>query len=141
MKKTIRNWNGWDISVEGKKFNDRFKVTCIPNMLYIHKAIQEFLYNHIASKFAAKHKLSIESEKEADIVRSWTDERIEEFIEDISSMEVSSKHDYPLSLFTSLEQRMDIVLERVKEEMKETSPLAYYSVLQDDERFGYRTKI
>lgn len=141
MEKTIRNWNGWDITIEGKKFNDRFKVICIPNMIYVYNFIQEHLYNNIALKFAEKQNLSIDAEKEAEIIRRWTDERINEFIEDISSMKVNSTHDYPLTLFTSLEQRLDVVFEKVKEEMKETSPLAYYSVLQNDERFGYRTKI
>lgn len=141
MKKIERNYYGWDITVVGKKFNDRFQVRCVPNMNYIYQLIQNELYPYLATKYAEQNNLSTELERDIDIIRKWTDNSIQEFIEDISTMEINFHRDFPFSLFCSLEERINEVMKYVKKDMKDTTPLSYYKVLQDDERFDYRIKI
>lgn len=141
MEKKERNYYGWDITVSGKKFCDRFKIRCAPNMSYIFQEINENLYAQLAVKFAEKNGLSPEYEHDREIVERWTDNAINEFVEDISTMEVHSHRDFPFSLFTTLEERIDYIMEETKKEMENSTPLHYYQVLQDDKRFGYRTKI
>lgn len=141
MEKIVRNFYGWDITVRGNKFSDRFYISCLPNMNYIFQFIHDELYNYLAMNYAEQNNLSIDSPKERNIVEKWTDNAIQEFIEDISSMKVSTQMDYPVSLFTSLETRLDFIIEKAKKDMENTTPIAYYRVFQDDERFDYRIKI
>lgn len=140
MEKIERNYCGWDITVIGKKFCDRFYVSCVPNMNYIYQLIQNELYEHLALKYAEQNNLSIESQHERDVIEKWTDNTVQEFIEDISTMKVNSHIDFPLTLFCSLEERINTVMKRAKENM-EATPLSYYKVLQDDKRFNYRVKV
>lgn len=48
------------------------------------------------------------------IVTKWIDDSVQEFIEDISSMQIKFDCDFPLSLFTSLEERVNKVTEYAK---------------------------
>lgn len=141
MEKIERNYNGWDIIVIGKKFYDRFQIKCTPNMNYVYQLIQNELYTHLAAKYAEQNNLSTDLQRDLDIIEKWTDNSIQEFIEDISTMQINFHRDFPLSLFCSLEERINEVMKYAKKDMEDTTPLSHYKVLQDDERFNYRTKI
>lgn len=141
MEKFERNYNGWDIIVIGKKFCDRFQIKCTPNMNYVYQIIKDELYEYLAIRHAEQNNLSTNNPQDIESIRKWTDERIQEFIEDISSMQIKFHCDFPLSLFTSLEERVNTVMEQAKKDMKDATPLSYYKVLQNDERVNYRTKI
>ena len=141
MEKIERNYNGWDITVIGKRFCDRFQIKCTPNMNYVYQTIKNELYSHLATKYAEQNSLSINNQQNIEIIRKWTDDSVQEFIEDISSMQIKFHCDFPLSLFTSIEERVNKVMEYEKKDMKDTTPLSYYKVLQNDERVNYRTKI
>ena len=134
MEKIERNYNGWDITVIGKRFCDRFQIKCTPNMNYVYQTIKNELYSHLATKYAEQNSLSINNQQNIEIIRKWTDDSVQEFIEDISSMQIKFHCDFPLSLFTSLEERVNKVMEYAKKDMKDTTPLSYYKVLQNDER-------
>ena len=137
MEKIERNYNGWDITVIGKRFCDRFQIKCTPNMNYVYQTIKNELYSHLATKYAEQNSLSINNQQNIEIIRKWTDDSVQEFIEDISSMQIKFHCDFPLSLFTSLEERVNKVMEYAKKDMKDTTPLSYYKVLQNDERTRY----
>lgn len=110
-------------------------------MNYVYQTIKNELYSHLATKYAEQNSLSINNQQNIEIIRKWTDDSVQEFIEDISSMQIKFHCDFPLSLFTSLEERVNKVMEYAKKDMKDTTPLSYYKVLQNDERVNYRTKI
>lgn len=140
MEKIERNYRGWDMTVKGKKFSDRFYISCVPNMNYVYQLIQNELYEYLALNYAELNNLSLEYQHDREIIEKWTDNTVQEFIEDISTMKVNYHIDFPLSLFCSLEERIDTVMEQAKKRMEDT-PLEYYKVLQNDKRFDYRVKI
>ena len=110
-------------------------------MNYVYQIIKDELYEYLAIRYAEQNNLSTNNPQDIESRRKWTDEKIQEFIEDISSMQIKFHCDFPLSLFTSLEERVDKVMEQAKKDMKDATPLSYYKVLQNDERVNYRTKI
>lgn len=142
MEKIERNYHGWDMVVTGKRFNDRFWVSCTPNMNYIYQLIQNEIYVHLATEYAEQNNLSYEYQHEREIVEEWTDNAIQQFIEDLSTMSVKFHIDSPLTLFCSLEERLNVAMDYVKKkDCIEGTPISYYKVLQNDERFNYRIKI
>lgn len=140
MEKNERNYRGWDMTVKGKKFSDRFYISCVPNMNYVYQLIQNELYEYLALKYAELNNLSLEYQHDREIIVKWTDNAVQEFIEDISTMKVNSHIDFPFTLFCSLEERIDTVMEQAKKRMEDT-PLAYYQAFQNDKRLNYRVKI
>ncbi len=139
MEKVIRNHSGWDITIKGKRFCDRFWITFVPNMNYIFQVIQDEIYPQLATTYARQSNLSLESKSDRKIIEEWADKEIQIFIEDISTLKLTNHIDFPLTLFTSLEERIDIIANKVREE--EYTPLDYYKVLQNDKRFDYRVKL
>ena len=141
MEKVIRNHYGWDITVKGMKFCDRFWIKKRPNMNFIFQAIQNEVYPLLAINYAEQNNLSPESEQDRKVIEAWTDAKIEIFTADISTLEMKNHIDFPLTLFTSLEERINKIINKIKEEEEEYTPLDWYKALQDDERFNYRVKI
>ena len=141
MEKIERDYNGWDITITGKRFSDRFQVKCTPNMNYVYQTIKNELYKHLATNYAEQNNLSTNNQQNIEIIRKWTDDSVQEFIEDISSMQIKFHCDFPLCLFCTLEERVNKVMEQAKKDMEDTKHLSYYKVLKNEERFNYRTKI
>ena len=58
-------------------------------------------------------------------------------------MELKFHVDIPVTLFTSLEERLNTSLDYAKEHINKDglTPLDYYRWLQDDEKSGYRIKL
>lgn len=141
MEKIERDHYGWDITVEGKKFFDRFWVAYTPNMNYIFNSIGDEIYPRIAMNYAKQNNLSIELNK--DKIESWTDKAISVFIEDISTIRIKYYIDVPFSILTTLENRLDFAMDlaRTRIAKDKLTPVDYYIGLQNDPRKNYRIKL
>ena len=74
-----QNFNGWDITVSGKRFNDRFNINIKPNMSFIFNYIKNELYSIIATGYANRNNLSSEDERDRQMVEDFTDTAIQYF--------------------------------------------------------------
>ena len=79
-----QNFNGWDITVSGKRFNDRFNINIKPNMSFIFNYIKNELYSIIATGYANRNNLSSEDERDRQMVEDFTDTAIQYFLEDVA---------------------------------------------------------
>lgn len=137
-----QNFNGWDITVSGKRFNDRFKISMKPNMSFIFNFIKNELYSLIATSYANRNNLSLEDEKDRQMVEDFTDTAIQYFLEDIAKIIISFKMDFPVAISLTLDDRISEVMKRAKVAIIDEydTPISVYKSLQYNSEANFRIK-
>lgn len=137
-----QNFNGWDITVSGKRFNDRFNINIKPNMSFIFNYIKNELYSIIATGYANRNNLSSEDERDRQMVEDFTDTAIQYFLEDVAKIVISFKMDFPFTISLTLDDRMSEIMKRAKVAIidKYDTPISVYKSIQYNSEANFRIK-